>query len=366
MKTYILFFLIICIFVILIKNNNIENTKNIEKKEILFYKCNKYVLGKIIKEILLTNNIKRTRNINDNWLLFLPCTYNNIETEMTKMDDTKNKILFGIKGCDLLVSKNNVWKLLENKYGRSNAKQIMPETWILSNKKQMELFKNNFSEKNMYIMKKNLQRKEGLLLTNNLEEIINNNDKKFRIVQKYMRNTYMINKRKVNLRIYLLIIYKNNKLTSYYYKNGKCIYTNKDYTGSNKLEENITSLNLDLNIYEKNPFDLFELVNYMDKKKYVILIENIKNNLKKLEIMYRSMISNLNKNNNKNVHFQLFGLDYIFDNDLNVYLLELNKGPDMTSKNDKDYVLKYRIYEDLLNKVGIIRYNKKNMFEKIA
>ena len=366
MKTYILFFLIICIFVILIKNNNIENTKNIGKKEILFYKCNKYVLGKIIKEILLTNNIKRTHNINDNWLLFLPCTYNNIETEMTKMDDTKNKILFGIKGCDLLVSKNNVWKLLENKYGRSNAKQIMPETWILSNKEQMELFKNNFSEKNMYIMKKNLQRKEGLLLTNNLEEIINNNDKKFRVVQKYMRNTYMINKRKVNLRIYLLIIYKNNKLTSYYYKNGKCIYTNKDYTGSNELEENITSLNLDLNIYEKNPFDLFELVNYMDKKKYVILIENIKNNLKKLETMYRNMISNLNKNNNKNVHFQLFGLDYIFDNDLNVYLLELNKGPDMTSKNDKDYVLKYRIYEDLLNKVGIIRYNKKNMFEKIA
>ena len=30
--------------------------------------------------------------------------------------DTKNKILFGIKGCDLLVSKNNLWKLLENKY----------------------------------------------------------------------------------------------------------------------------------------------------------------------------------------------------------------------------------------------------------
>jgi hypothetical protein len=288
---------------------------------------------------------------------------------MKTMDIKKNKVLFGIKGCDLLVSKNNLWKLLENKYGRFNAKQIMPETWILSNNEQMKLFKNDYSEKHMYIMKKNIQRKEGLLLTNNLEEILNNGDKKFRIVQKYMKNTYMINRRKINLRIYLLIIYKNNKLTSYYYKNGKCIYTNKDYTGSNELEENITSLNLDMNIYEKSPFDLFELMNYMDTKKYLILIQNIKNNLKKLEIMYRTMIGNLNKNENKNTHFQLFGLDYIFDNDLNVYLLELNKGPDMTSKNDKDYVLKYRIYEDLLNKVGIIKYNKKNkknMFEKIS
>ena len=76
------------------------------------------------------------------------------------------------------------------------------------------------------------------------------------------------------------------------------------------------------------------------------------------------MITNLNKNNNNNIHFQLFGLDYIFDDNLNVYLLELNKGPDMTSKNDKDYVLKYRIYEDLLNKAGIIRYNKKICLKK--
>ena len=38
----------------------------------------------------------------------------------------------------------------------------------------------------------------------------------------------------------------------------------------------------------------------------------------------------------------------------------------MTSKNDKDYVLKYRIYEDLFNKVGIINHNKEeNMFEEI-
>ena len=367
MKKYFLFILFIVIFIFLIiKNNNIKKVKNIEKNEILFYKCNKYVLGKIIKEVLHNNNIKRTRNIEDKWLLFLPCTYNNIESEMRKKNDEKNKILFGIKGCDLLVSKNNLWKLLENKYGRFNAKQIMPETWILSNNNQMKLFKNNYSDKNMYIMKKNIQRKEGLLLTNNLEEILNNNDKKFRIVQKYMKNTYLINKRKVNLRIYLLIVYKNNKLTSYYYKNGKCIYTNKNYTGSNELEENITSLNLDMDIYKKNPFDLFELMNYMNKKEYLILINNIKNNLKKLEIMYRTMITNLNKNENKNIHFQLFGLDYIFDNELNVYLLELNKGPDMTSKNDKDYILKYRIYEDLLNKVGIIKYNKKNMFEKIA
>ena len=215
-------------------------------------------------------------------------------------------------------------------------------------------------------MKKNIQRKKGLLLTSDYNLITNNDDDKFRIVQKYMKNTFMINKRKLNLRIYLLIVVKNNKLTSYYYKNGKCIYTNKDYTNSLELEENITSLNMDVSIYKKNPFDLFELCKYLGNEKYLILLNNLKNNLKNLENCYKDILLKLNINNNNNTYFQLFGLDYIFSKELDVYLLELNKGPDMSSKNDKDYILKSRVYEDLFNLVNIVEdKSEKNMFEKI-
>ena len=389
LKFFIIFIVILIILTVLYKNNkNNKNNKNKNNKNknnknnaISFYKCNKYVIGKIIKTVLFDNDIKRNRDINGDWLLFIPCTYNNIETELNNIETKLNKIetklnnketelnnkklLFGLHGCDYIVSKNNLWKILENKYGRTNAKNIMPETWILSNEEHIKLFKTDFSKKEMYIMKKNIQRKLGLHMTNNLEEILNNDDKKFRVVQKYMKNTYMINKRKINLRIYLLIIYKNNELISYYYKNGKCIYTNKDSTGSDNLEENITSLNLNMDIYKKNPFDLFELAQYMDNKDYILLITNIINNLKKLESAYKNLLTQKNKSTNKHTYFQLFGLDYIFDNNFNVYLLEINKGPDMSSKSDKDYLLKYRIYEDLFNKLNILEYKKNNTFIKI-
>ena len=351
-----------------LKNNKvIKNKKKIKNKsEILFYKCDKFVINKIVKEFLNNNNIKRTYNYNDNWLLFMPCTYNNIEKELIVINNVNNKLLFGVHGCDLIVSKNNIWKLLENKYGRNEAINIMPETYILSNKNHMEMFKKTYNPNNVYIMKKNIQRKKGLLLTSNYNLITNNDDDKFRIVQKYMKNTFMINKRKLNLRIYLLIVVKNNKLTSYYYKNGKCIYTNKDYNNSLELEENITSLNMDVSIYKKNPFDLFELCKYLGNDKYLILLNNLKNNLKKLENCYKNIILKLNINNNNNTYFQLFGLDYIFSKELDVYLLELNKGPDMSSKNDKDYILKSRVYEDLFNLVNIVEdKSEKNMFEKI-
>lgn len=336
------------------------------KPEILFYKCDKFVINKILKNILINNNINRTYKYNDNWLLFMPCTYNNIEKELNTVKNLKNKLLFGVRGCDLIVSKNNIWKLLENKYGRENAINIMPETYILTNKNHMQLFKKDYNSKEVYIMKKNIQRKQGLLLTNDYELITNNNDDKFRIVQKYIKNTFMINKRKLNLRIYLLIVIKNNKLKSYYYKNGKCIYTNKDYNNSLELEENITSLNMDLKIYKKNPFDLFELCKYLGDEKYLILLNNLKNNLKSLENCYKNILLKLNINNNNNTYFQLFGLDYIFSNNLDVYLLELNKGPDMSSKNNKDFILKSRVYEDLFKLVKIIKNKSStNMFEKI-
>tara|TARA_B100001996_G_scaffold379144_1_gene364404 strand:+ start:90 stop:1172 length:1083 start_codon:yes stop_codon:yes gene_type:complete len=360
MRPYLIILCIIILVLIILVNNKKKS------KKFKFYKCGKYVLGKIIKTVLQNYNIERTENIDDKWSIFIPCTYNNVEDELNKVRKKKNKLLFGIKGCDLIVSKNNLWKLLEDKYTRPIAKTLMPETWILSNKTHMELFNNEFSKKNMYIMKKNIQRKEGLKLTNKLSEIVDNTDKKFKVVQKYMKDTYTINKRKINLRIYLLIHCKDNKLTSYYYKNGKCIYTNKDYNNSFDLEENITSLNLDVDIYKKNPFDLFELAEYMGIHKYTILLQNIQNNLQKLHSTYNVMLKKLNKNANKNTYFQLFGLDYIFDNDLNVYLLELNKGPDMSSKTDKDYILKYRIYEDLFNLLGILETTiSKNMFIKI-
>lgn len=123
---------------------------------------------------------------------------------------------------------------------------------------------------------------------------------------------------------------------------------------------------MDVKIYRKNPFDLFELCKYLGDEKYLILLNNLKNNLKQLEKCYKNILLKLNINNNNNTYFQLFGLDYIFSNNLDVYLLELNKGPDMSSKNNKDLILKSRVYEDLFKLVKIIKNkSSKNMFEKI-
>ncbi|GAF69798.1 unnamed protein product, partial [marine sediment metagenome] len=67
----------------------------------------------------------------------------------------------------------------------------------------------------------------------------------------------------------------------------------------------------------------------------------------------------------KNVTFQLFGVDVIFDKKLNPYLLEMNKGPDMIPKNNLDKKLKQKVTNDIFRLVDVTKKDKKNGFVKI-
>ena len=66
-----------------------------------------------------------------------------------------------------------------------------------------------------------------------------------------------------------------------------------------------------------------------------------------------------------NLTFQLFGTDIAPDEKLNVHLIEINKGPDMSGKDERDRKLKFNVVEDIFEKVGVISNNKTNNFKLI-
>lgn len=341
---------------------------NYKKTNITYYKNDIYILNKILKDVFKKNNFIRNNN-KYKTNIYIPDTYTFIDVELHdyKIKDNEQYI-FGFDSCDILAGKNNLWNLLENKYGRKKTKNIMPETWVIDDHKHINLFKNHFNSKNTYILKKNQQRKEGIILTNNYKKIMNNINSDYVVIQNYIKDVFLINQYKLNLRIYLLIIYKNNQYHSYIYKNGKCMYTNKKYNiNSLNLEENITSLNLNKKIYDTLPLDLIELETYFNKNNlnYNKLFSNIYNNIKKIHDCYINKLISLNKLKN-NISFQLFGLDYIIKKNLDVYLLEINKGPQMKYDNKKDYNLKFNLVEDIFNKLGVIKIKKNNLFLEIS
>lgn len=359
---FILLLILILLYLIFPnKKNYSENFDN----NLKYYRCNDKKLGIITNNIFNHNNITKTNN--NDWIIYMPCGYNYVENELkniSKQKNINNKYIFGINGCDNIVSKNEIWNQLVKCYGFEFASTLMPQTFILYNTKNMEIFKNKFyDKKNIYILKKNVQRKEGLKLTNNLNEILNAKNDNYKVVQKYMTNLYLINKRKVNMRIYLLIIIKKDKKYFYLSSLGKCIYTKKEYNNDNfDFESNITSYNLDLDVYKTNPRSFLELrrfINYEGKHSEILfkLIHS------KMVYICKCIEKSVYQSNNiyGATSFQLFGLDFIFDNNLNPYLLEMNKGPDMIPKDEIDTKLKTKIQLDMFNKIGLLN-SKNNSF----
>lgn len=340
------------------------------KKSLTYYKPSSKILGEIQSDIYKNNKFKEFTNINEynKWNLYIPRNYNTIENELLTINVPGNKLIFGVNGCDSFVSKNGLWSILVEKYGIDIASTLMPRSYLLYNHNDLLQFKKEYNPNKAYIMKKNIQRKEGLQITTNLNEILNGNKKGYKVVQQYLDNIFLVNSRKLNIRIYILIVY--NKTPKFYlYNLGKCIYTNKNYDGNiYDKESSITSYKMDNKIYDYSPFYTTELNEYINNIVNINRESNKKINIMKdIRKLMKSVCDPLkdkvfkSPNIKQHTTFQLFGCDIILDNHLNPYILEFNKGPEMKPKNKEDYIFKYKLNTDMYNKVKLIS-TKKNMF----
>ncbi len=347
----ILIILLIIIIVVALTSNG---SSLVENFSVQYYKCPKYGNNKITNSIFDKENINRSDDQNV-WDLYIPCGYNLVENELkTIKPGNANQKIFGINGCDHIVSKNGLWNLIETKYGRNIAKKLMPETFIIGKDKDIELFKKCYKPNKLYLMKKNIQRKLGIKITKDLNEILGNTDTKFRVIQEYLTDQYLVHNRKINLRIYLLITCKDGKIKAYVHQLGKCIYTNQDYNSQDlEPEKHLTSLNVSLDVYKNRPQSFQQLSEFLGKKQYETLMSNIYNNLILVMKAAKPRLCKL-ANIKDNLSFQLFGLDYIFTNNMYPYLLEMNKGPDMNAKNDLDTSIKTKVIRDAYLTVDIL------------
>ena len=347
----LIFCIILCICIIRYYSMNLEGF-------LTYKKCKTRKINGILKNIFDKYNINKNDTNND-WDIYLPCGYNKVESELKTIISTNyNQKIFGISGCDSIVSKNKLWSLLQDKYGRVKASNLMPESFVLEDKTDMSHFESQFDTKKVYILKKNIQRKKGLKLSTNYYEIVNSYKNGYKVVQEFRNDAFTINKRVMNIRIYLLISCQNNKTNIYAHHNGKCLYTSKD-VNSNPLDfkSRITdSYKLPKNFYNTHPLTLIQLRRYLVDNGYDANLLFIRIN-KMLRLVSKAIIDSLCKLDNikKNYKFQLFGLDVIFNKKLVPYILEINKGPDMIPKDNDDKDLKTKIEVDMLHKLNIIK-----------
>ena len=353
---------------------NMETMVNIEplKEEVRWQrdKSCKYLMGKTVKNIINKSNFNHTSN--DDWNMYFPCTYNDIGKEIKNISlKSKNQRMFIIDNADQLSSKNNIWKNLVGKFGRDRACLLMPKTYILHDDKDTKLLVKEYSPNNLYILKKNIQRQEGLKITNDLYYMLDAKKKGFVIAQDLLQNPYTIENRKTNMRLYLLIVCNKGELGAYVHKNGFMYYTKVPFK-KNSLESqhNITTGYIEREVYERNPLTLIDFREYLDKKDRTYSItekEYLAKEMKLSELVFgrihyliKLTVESIqpvvcqNKSLDDHITYQLFGVDVALNDMLIPQIMEVNKGPDLGAKDGRDSDVKHKVVEDVFKTIKVL------------
>ncbi len=346
MKFYILVLvlLLVILTVSYCEREQIENFGNFNSS------CGQYpeLLHNVMKE-------REMKEDKENYDIYIPCSYNDCEKEVLEFEGKDNKKLFLIDGCDWIASKMALWELLKENYG-ADASKYMPTSFLLDNKKDLADFPEHFAlnkkanPKQMYVLKNYAQRQEGLKLTRNLNEILTGHKKGWYLVQDYKYNPYIISKRKINFRYYMLVVCANGKIEAYIHSDGFVYYTPKYYDAEDMdFDKHITTGYIDRKVYDVNPLTLEDFRVHLDKQgselrnKWDKSVETLMN--KVMEAISKKICKNPKLDGN--VRFQLFGCDVAPDADLGCTLMEINKGPDLGAKDERDKNVKMQVQRDI-------------------
>jgi tubulin polyglutamylase TTLL7 len=311
--------------------------------------------------------------------LIVPCTYEETEKEIINLQNNNiknNKFgddvrVFMLNNTDFMVSKWHLWEFLSNKYGEEFAGTLVPKSWNLSIDELYKKFVDSYDKNKLYITKNNQQRQEGLEIVDDINKI---DRKKYVLIQELLQNPYLINGRKINLRIYCVVIRNKNNIKCYSYNDGFMYYTPEPFIkGSNDFKRNITTGYIDRKVYEVNPLTHKDFKKYLDSdrpltdiEKYIrstnvslslYVFNKINDLLRNVLDVFVEKLGNVKLGNS----FQLYGIDVAIDNKLNAMMMEINKGPDISVKDERDGAVKKQLIKDMLKITGLIIYDNTNI-----
>lgn len=342
-----------------------EKNKSVDD-QMLLSSCRQLKPNQLITQTLLTE-YKLSKDFN--WKLHITCKDDYEDGSIRKLKiNNRHQRIMGISGRWTLGSKVKLWKTLVNYYGRQQASKIMPRTYLFP--VDWNLFNKEYNPQKAYFIKKDIERQKGLQVATKLNEIKTAvNDDKFVLAQEYLRNPYLYRGHKINLRAYLLLVSNGTySKQAYLFNDGLVSYTGLPYQdplkNNSQLDQMMASFYQSAELYRQgypiiwSEFSQRELNSYQTSQVWSeikSLTSKVLDATHHLMGKYQFM--------RDNTSFELFGLDIFLSGQLKPWLVEINVGPGMSPNNDRDDLMRRKIYQDMFNRVGVLKNDKENDFE---
>lgn len=326
------------------------------KQKLYYFVYNEAKLSSSLQSLLFENDIQPTNSLRRNTIIFFRLLTDYVSHQHRLKRNTNKLYINSLLSIDILSSKSEMYMVLKAYNSQQLLKKYVPKTYVIE-KEYLKLLAE-FNDDNLYILKKNVQRQKGCTITNDLEYIKKASDNGYVVCQELLQDPYCINGHKINIRQYMLIIV--NKSTHFYlYNDGFIYYTPKPFKKqSMNPDRNITTGYIDRAIYDSNPLTLQDLLKSMNSKAAI----RLKGNLKELFLFISKSYSDLITYHDSNTHtnFVILGCDVAVDNHLNCKIMEINKGPDLSYKDERDKEVKYKMMKNVFSKLNLININYDN------
>ena len=192
------------------------------------------------------------------------------------------------------------------------------------------------------------------------------------IIQKYIERPLLYKGRKCDMRVWVLV---TQNLKVYFFKEGHLKTCSISFDINSKdAYTHITnySFQKDNEYFEKyekgNEVPFYEFQKFIDKKypekNYKIKI-NLYSQIKEIvSISMKSVKDQINKNNNT-FQFEIFGYDFMLDENFNLFLIEINDNPGLEESSPWIEKIVPRMLDDALRLTIDKLFNAKYDFEKI-
>lgn len=285
--------------------------------------------------------------------------------------------IHGIKGSDWMACKARMYKIMEQYFDRLRMRHLLDaflaRTYVLDRPADLQVLTERHQRlleqgqsTPVYILKQNVQRQQGHMLTQELDTIHtiakdtnhakNTSEPPYMVAQEMLQDPFLIRGRKINMRMYLLIVIRHSNTSSsskdpefYLCNNGFLYYTPKPFVPySVDKEQVITTGYIDRRVYEENPLSHRDLEAYLGPIDYAKLTQHIMTLFGHVKGAFQSLLQDENRNI-PGTKYLVYGCDVAPSRQLETLrLMEINKGPDLSYKDERDKEVKLTMIEDMI------------------
>ena len=273
----------------------------------------------------------------DVWDLVLPPMGKGLRAAVDGLRAGPGAAIGVVRGADALASKKALWWNLIVTLGRTRARRVMPETFLLDDPLERVRVARTHRDGDRWVLKHpHRQARKGVCLLNHPDEAETLLLQGWTVIQRFVPDVLLRRGHRFHVRRYVVVVVADGHVRSYLADFGKCIYAPEAF---GDVPNEASSLHRGDKTWAGPPNAP------QSWEDLLVELESEGRDTRQLEASVRRSLARCVEAAVPRLApahlgqcrlFQLFGADLVIDSHLHPWVLELNKRPEMRPRGPED------------------------------